>query len=141
MRLFDPEAVAVYRRLLRYLYPHWRIVAASLLATIAHAAANAGPALLMDGVIARLENPDAYDGPAWLIPLLVVVVFSVRSTTNFLTVYGLNWTGRSVIRDLRRQLFDHYLAMPSSALDQTSSGVLISKLTYNTEQVAEAISN
>jgi ATP-binding cassette, subfamily B, bacterial MsbA len=140
-RVLDREAVVVYRRLLRYLYPHWRIVAAALVATIAHALANAGVPLLMNEVIERLENPGSATSPAWQIPLLIVVVFTVRSTTDFLTVYGLSWTGRSVIRDLREKLFDHYLAMPSGVLDQISSGVLISKLTYNTEQVAEAISN
>ncbi len=55
-------------------------------------------------------------------------------------VYGLAWMGRSVIRDLRTEVFGHYLALPARYFDQGSSGVLISRLTYNTEQVAEAIS-
>ncbi|HJR71625.1 MAG TPA: lipid A export permease/ATP-binding protein MsbA, partial [Gammaproteobacteria bacterium] len=50
------------------------------------------------------------------------------------------WMGRSVIRDLRSEVFGHYLALPARYFDQGSSGVLISRLTYNTEQVAEAIS-
>ena len=60
---------------------------------------------------------------------------------DFLTVYGLAWVGRSVIRDLRNELFAHYLSLPTRFFDQGSSGALISKLTYNTEQVADAISN
>ena len=55
-------------------------------------------------------------------------------------VYGLAWVGRSVIRDLRGEVFGHYLALPARYFDQGSSGVLISRLTYNTEQVAEAVS-
>ena len=55
-------------------------------------------------------------------------------------VYGLAWVGRSVIRDLRAEVFGHYLALPARYFDQGSSGVLISRLTYNTEQVAEAVS-
>ncbi len=60
---------------------------------------------------------------------------------DILTVYGLAWVGRSVIRDLRNEVFMRYLRLPSQYFDRNSSGVLISRLTYNTEQVAEAISN
>ena len=60
---------------------------------------------------------------------------------DVLTIFGLAWVGRSVIRDLRNQLFAHYLGLPSRYFDQSSTGQLISRLTYNTEQVADAISN
>jgi subfamily B ATP-binding cassette protein MsbA len=46
-----------------------------------------------------------------------------------------------VIRDLRSEVFAHYLGLPARYFDQGSSGVLISRLTYNTEMVAEALSN
>lgn len=140
MQWLNSEVVAVYRRLLRYLYPHWRIVIAATVATVVHAGANAGIPLLMTDVIDRLQAAQA-SGSAWEIPVLIAAVFAARGTTEFLTVYGLSWAGRSVIRDLRNELFRHYLMMPSSVLDQSSSGDLISKLTYHTEQVAEAISN
>ena len=77
---------------------------------------------------------------AWQIPLLIAVLFPIRGAMDFLMVYGLAWVGRSVIRDLRGEVFGHYLALPARYFDQGSSGVLISRLTYNTEQVAEAIS-
>jgi subfamily B ATP-binding cassette protein MsbA len=38
-------------------------------------------------------------------------------------------------------VFEHYLGLPARYFDQGSSGVLISRLTYNTEMVAESISN
>jgi subfamily B ATP-binding cassette protein MsbA len=78
---------------------------------------------------------------AWQIPLLIVVLFPLRGGMDFLMVYGLAWVGRSVIRDLRGELFAHYLGLPARYFDQGSSGALIARLTYNTEQIAEAISN
>ncbi len=80
-------------------------------------------------------------GHAWEIPVLIAVVFPLRAAMDFLTIYGLAWVGRSVIRDLRNELFAHYLSLPTRFFDQGSSGALISKITYNTEQVADAISN
>src|SRR5690606_1553111 len=78
---------------------------------------------------------------AWQFPLLIAIAFPLRGAMDFLTVYGLAWVGRSVIRDLRNEVFGRYLRLPSQYFDRNSSGVLISRLTYNTEQVAEAISN
>jgi subfamily B ATP-binding cassette protein MsbA len=46
--------------------------------------------------------------------------------------------GRQVIKGLRRDVFSHYLRLPTAYLDSQQSGVLLSKLTYNIEQVAGA---
>jgi subfamily B ATP-binding cassette protein MsbA len=96
--------------------------------------------LLMSEWVDALKDVVLNADRAWQIPLAIVVLFPVRSAMDFLMVYGLAWMGRSVIRDLRAELFAHYLALPARYFDQGSSGVLISRLTYNTEQVAEAIS-
>ena len=71
----------------------------------------------------------------------VLLTFAVRGITDFVAVYGLGWLGRRVIRDMRNDVFAKYTQLPSSFFDKSATGILISKLTYNTEQVAEAISN
>ena len=135
------DLVAVYRRLLRYLKPHWLLIAAAVIPAAIYAAINTAVPLLMRDVIQTLEHAARDSVRPWQIPVLIIVLFPLRSIMEFLTICGLAWVGRSVIRDLRNQLFAHYLALPSRFYDQGSSGVLISKLTYNTEQVADAISN
>ncbi len=131
-----------YRRLLRYVYPHWPPVALALAAMIVQAVSSGLIPWLTKDVIGRLDRTAAAAaaGPAWQLPLLIVAVFVLRGAMDFVGVYGLARVGRAVIRDLREQLFDRYLTMPASLFDSSSSGALISKLTYDTEQVAEAIS-
>ncbi len=137
----NSDAVATYRRLLRYLRPHWLIVVAAVVPAAIYAALGTAVPLLMSGIIERLQNVASNAANAWQIPLLIAVLFPLRELMNFLTIYGLAWVGRSVIRDLRNEVFGHYLGLPARYYDQGSSGVLISKLTYNTEQVADAISS
>ena len=137
----NSEVVRVYRRLLDYVRPHWRVIVGAACAAIVYAGADAIVPLLFTEVIERLTDVGRGATDAWQIPLLIVVLFPIRGAMDFLTVYALGWVGRSVVRDLRGQLFGHYLGLPARYYDQSSSGVLISKLTYNTEQVAEAISN
>jgi ATP-binding cassette, subfamily B, bacterial MsbA len=136
----NSEVVGVYRRLLGYLRPHKRVIIAALLASVAYAGANGAVPLLMAAITERLQGEDVAGG-AFGIPLLILLVFAVRGSMDFLSVVGLSWVGRSVIRDLRQELFSHYLNLPVTFFDTSTSGNLISKLTYNTEQVADAISS
>jgi ABC-type multidrug transport system fused ATPase/permease subunit len=65
----------------------------------------------------------------------------VRGAVAFLSAYWLGWIGRHVIKVLRGQAFAKFLVLPNRFFDATSGGELLSKLTYNVEQVAEATSN
>src|SRR5688572_3425708 len=137
----ESSAAATYRRLLRYLRPHWLIVVAVVIPASIYALVGTAVPWLMSEVIDRLEEATRNPASAWQIPLAIAVLFPIRGTMDFLTVYGLAWVGRSVIRDLRDEVFSHYLGLPARFFDQGSSGVLIARLTYNTEMVAESISN
>ena len=134
------QVVQVFRRLLSYVAPHWKVLPIALTALIVAAGSNAVVPFLMSEVVEILESEGRGDG-SLLIPLLVLVTFLVRATVDFIAVYGLGWLGRSVVRDLRAEIFERYTELPIAYFEHHSSGALVSKLTYNTEQVAEAVSN
>lgn len=135
----DSEAVGVYRRLLAYVRPHLRIMVGAVFAMVLYAAVEALFPLLMKEVVETLQDRGRSGGS--FIPIAIVVLFVARGLLGFVTTYGMGWLGRRVIQQLRRDVFNHFLQLPSRFYDQSSSGVLLSKLTYNTEQVAESISN
>lgn len=136
--LLDSDAASVYRRLISYVTPHWKVIAGAVAAMLLYSGANAVVPFIMKAVIDTLG--DAGRSGGGYIPLMLLAAAAVRGTTDFVAVYGLGWLGRRVIRDLRSELFQKYTALPARFFDQASTGTLISKLTYNTEQVAEAIS-
>jgi len=70
--------------------------------------------------------------------LFVVPIFILRGIFNFLGTYMLSWIGNKVVMKMRQQLFEHYMFLPVSFHDQHSSGSLISKVIYDTEQVSNA---
>jgi subfamily B ATP-binding cassette protein MsbA len=76
-----------------------------------------------------------------LLPLAIVVLFVVRGIAEFASTYCLGWVGRQVVKTLRARVFSKFLALPSTFYDSASAGELLSRLTYNVEQVAEATSN
>jgi ATP-binding cassette, subfamily B, bacterial MsbA len=75
---------------------------------------------------------------AWTVPVGVVVLFTLRGVGDYVGNYYPSWVGRQVIKGLRHDVFSHYLRLPTAYLDNEQSGVLLSKLTYNIEQVAAA---
>ena len=73
-------------------------------------------------------------------PLFIVVAFLCRGIFHFVGNYCLAWVGNNVVTDLKQRLFEHIMAMPVAFHDKESTGGLISKLTYDTEQVLNSVS-
>ena len=65
----------------------------------------------------------------------------LRGLSTFISDYTINWIGRKVIFDIRNALFSHMTYLPSAFYDTNPSGMLISKLIYDVEQIASAITN
>ena len=68
----------------------------------------------------------------------IVPLFLLRGFFNFLGSYTLSWIGAQVVMRMRQQLFDKYIHLPVAFHDNHAVGGLISKVTYDTEQVANA---
>lgn len=143
------DVVRTYRRLFGYVRPYRWVLLPAIVATTVYALVTGTIPLFMEDVFAQLQEmalSAINDGEANAanparIPLLIALAFAIRSVMDFLTVYGLSWVGRSAVRDLRGQLFAKYLALPAAYYDRTATGDSVSRLTFNTEQVAEAISS
>ncbi|WNO61198.1 lipid A export permease/ATP-binding protein MsbA [Rheinheimera sp. MMS21-TC3] len=73
-------------------------------------------------------------------PIFIIIIFIMRGVFNFIASYCLNWVGTHVVQEMRQQLFQHLIRLPVSFHDQHSTGDLISKITYNTEQIKQTTS-
>ncbi|MEE9510847.1 MAG: lipid A export permease/ATP-binding protein MsbA, partial [Gammaproteobacteria bacterium] len=60
---------------------------------------------------------------------------------QFLSTYSMAWIARQTIKRLRGQVFEKYLCLPTSFFDRSATGDLLSRLTFNVEQIAEAASS
>jgi subfamily B ATP-binding cassette protein MsbA len=130
-------AMQTYRRLLTYLRPHLGTFMVGVLGMVLFAATDAGWAafvkFFLDGTFVE-RDPRM----VWLVPSALIGLFLVRGVGDFLQTYAPGSVGRRIVKTLRAQIFDRYLHLPVGYFDRNSAGVLLSKLTYNTEQVATA---
>jgi subfamily B ATP-binding cassette protein MsbA len=68
----------------------------------------------------------------------IVPIFILRGILNFLGTYTVAWIGNNVVMQMRQQLFSRYIHLPVEFHDTHGTGKLISKVIYDTEQVANA---
>lgn len=128
---------STYLRLLRYTFEHKFIFIISILAMAMFAVTDTAFAALikplLDGSFVE-KDPDTIR----LFPFVLIGLFLLRSIAGFVSTYGIAWVGRNIIKKIRKEMFAKLVHMPTKTYDFASSGELLSKLTYDTEQVAEA---
>jgi subfamily B ATP-binding cassette protein MsbA len=129
--------MAVYRRLWSYTRRYLWMFALGVLGVAIDASMQAAFIKFMEPLIDRVFVGKDSEFGLWLTGAIFVVTIT-RMLGNFAGVYSMEWVGRKVIADLRQDLFDRYVALPATFFDHYSSGQLISKLAYNSEQVASA---
>ncbi|WP_342221098.1 lipid A ABC transporter ATP-binding protein/permease MsbA [Candidatus Fukatsuia endosymbiont of Tuberolachnus salignus] len=76
----------------------------------------------------------------WM-PLAIIGLMLVRGITGFISTYCIAWVSGKVVMHMRRRLFSHMMGMPVSFFDQQSTGMLLSRITYDSEQVASSSSS
>ncbi|WP_299997427.1 lipid A ABC transporter ATP-binding protein/permease MsbA [uncultured Cedecea sp.] len=75
----------------------------------------------------------------WM-PLVVIGLMVLRGITSYVSSYCISWVSGKVVMHMRRRLFSHMMGMPVSFFDQQSTGTLLSRITYDSEQVASSSS-
>jgi subfamily B ATP-binding cassette protein MsbA len=136
----DHAALGVYVRLLRYVRRYWYVFALALASMLVYSLSQTAFAALMK----PLMNGGLVDHNAHVIrkiALEILLLFFGRGIASFVIAYSMSWLGRHVIFSLRNDLFRKFLVLPAHFFDTHATGVLLSKLTYNTEQVAESTTN
>jgi len=131
------DARAVYRRLFQYAKPHWKMFAIGALGAALFAATNGGMLWFIKEFLNQSfveKNP----GVLLFAPVAIVVLFVVRSGGDYISSYFPGYVGRQVVKQLRAELFAKYMHLPVGYYDRTSTGEMMSRLTYNIEMLADA---
>ncbi len=127
----------LYRRLLGYVKPFWKVFLIAAVALMVVASTEAAFAYfikpMLDGTFID-RDPRIIQ----LTPFVLVGIFLVRGIATFLSGYWMAWAARMVIKRLRAEMFERLLRLPVSFFDAIPSGSLLSKLIYDVEQVARA---
>ena len=117
-----PNLLQRLARLVPYLRHSRRGLVAAFLAALVTAATEPMIPLLLGQL---LDKGFASGGvPLWLVPVVIIGLFAVRSLAGFVAQYGLAWVGNRAVQRLRQAMFERLLASsPAYVAQQTASGM------------------
>ena len=73
-----------------------------------------------------------------LIPAAIVVIATARGFGTFVGNYFISYVSYYLVHNLRTELFDRLLTLPSAFYDKHAMGHLVAKITYHVTQVTGA---
>ncbi len=130
-------SATMYLRLLTFVRPYWKAFALALLAMVLLAATEPLFPALMKPLLDKGFSGKPRDD-LWLAPLAIVGIFMLRGVLSFTGGYLMAWVTNRVVMDLRIAMFDRVLRLPTRYYDDQSTGVLMSRVTYDVANVTGA---
>lgn len=126
------------KRLLSYFAAHKALLAIALVAIIVFSIVDAGMIYLIKPLI---DDGLAHaDGNVLQMGALIVIgIFVLRGIAAFVSNYSLAYVSTSITFAIRQQAFRHLQFLPMSYVHKRSNGELITKFTYDSEQLAKAL--
>lgn len=118
-----------YKRLLSYVRPHWLVFLLAVVGFLLGSSAEAYFAKMFGDLI------DSWPETVLTIPLLMLGLAFVRSAGEIVGEILLSRISFTVVHNIRTQLFEQLLFLPSRYFDASSQGYLVSRITYNVAQL------
>lgn len=129
----------VYKRLMRFVLPYWRMFGISAVGFAIYAATEPAVVMIIQRIIDSFGSQDK-TGIEYL-PMLFIGLFLVRGVGAFLGNYYLARISGNLIHKLRCEIFNHYTRLSVQYFDSHNSGYMISRITNNIGEVTRATSD
>lgn len=129
------NAKALFFRIFSYAWRYKYIFAVTILATAILSLSNTAFLAMIkevtdEGFMRQSEQQ------LFILPLMLFSLMTIRGVAGFASMYSIRWIARRVVETLRRQAFSRLMHMPVSFFDMQSTGMMVSKLTYDAERLS-----
>jgi subfamily B ATP-binding cassette protein MsbA len=134
---FGRESWQIYKRLLGYSSRYRNVAIIAIVGMILDPAALGLFTKLIRPMLDKIfVNKDPY--VIFWMPLWIIGIFIVRGFASYATDYGISIIGRNVVQRMREDVFAAYMKLPAAFFGSEASGHQISRITFTSEQVAQA---
>lgn len=129
------NAKALIARIFRYAWHYKYVFLISILATAVLSGSNTAFLALIkkvtdDGFSKATANE------ILLLPLMLFTLMALRALAGFVSMYSARYVARRMVETIRRVAFEKLMQLSVSFYDAQTTGVLVSKLTYDAERLA-----
>ncbi|OCG03287.1 lipid A ABC transporter ATP-binding protein/permease MsbA [Gilliamella apicola] len=136
----DSSTWSTFSKLLPYIAQHKFILFISVILLIISAFADTSLIALLQPLLDRgfVENDQYF---LFMAPFYIFGLVLLRGVTNYGYSFFLSLVSTKIVLKIRQRLFNHFVDAPVSYFDQNSTGRLLSRITYDTDQVASSASD
>ncbi|MCY9871648.1 lipid A ABC transporter ATP-binding protein/permease MsbA [Vibrio barjaei] len=135
----DETTLQTFKRLWTYIREYKAGLVVAVIALVINAAADTYMLSLLKPLLDEGFG-DIESNFLKILPFIILGMMFIRGLSGFVSTYCLSWVSGKVVMELRRKIFNHFMHMPVSFFDKESTGGLLSRITYDSEQVAGATS-
>jgi subfamily B ATP-binding cassette protein MsbA len=133
-----------YKEFIKLLYKYisqhiGKLIFTSLLMILATALESSIPEITGQ-IVDKLFNAERSSSTTVLYSLIIFGVISLSAIFSLISLSTNSWVANKVVMDIRVDMFKKLLKLPKKFFDRTSSGKILSKLTFDVEQIAGAAS-
>ena len=128
------NAKGLYLRLFRYAWQHKTLFLISILATAILSFSNTAFLALIKEVTD--EGFKQTPNQRYILPLMLFGLMVLRGVAGFVSNYSVRIVARRVVEQLRKESFAKLMRLSVRFFDAHSTGVLVSKLTYDAERLS-----
>ena len=128
----------IYLRLVSYALKYKFILSLSIFSLLVLALTNTGFLALIkkitdEGLVEKSSES------LILLPIFLLVLMTIRALAGFISSYSMRWVSRKIVEDLRFDTFKRIMSLPVQFFDRHAAGNIVSKLTYETEQLSTIV--
>ena len=128
----------IYLRLLKYALKYKFILSLSIFSLLILALTNTGFLALIkkitdEGLVEKSSES------LILLPIALLILMIIRASSGFVSSYSMRWVSRKIVEDLRYDTFKRIMSLPVQYFDKYAAGNIVSKLTYETEQLSTIV--
>ncbi|MFT4610105.1 MAG: subfamily B ATP-binding cassette protein MsbA [Cellvibrionaceae bacterium] len=133
------SSLTLYKRLLTYLKYHWVMFILGVAGLAVFAYSQMSLATVMGDLVDAINAKDK--SARITIPLTLMIIFCYRGVGTFIGDYCFAKVAFGIVHVLRLELFNKLIVMPNRYFDENSSGEMMSRITFNTLQVTQAVTD
>lgn len=130
----------LYRRLLELIKPYWIKLALAMVCMIFVSLLTSAQAFLvkpaLDDIFLKRDEKTLF-----FLPLAIILLFLLKGLFDYGQAYLMNYVGLRIVADLREKLYHHIQRLSLSFFTKTSTGTIISRITYDASLIQSSVSN
>jgi len=128
----------LYFRILGYIDRYRAAAVVSILSMVVLGAVDTAMVKLLGDMVDLFQKLHAGDGTLWIMPAVLFGLGLLRMLSGFVYEYLSAWMASRVMQDMRNDVFGRLVRMPTAFYDQSSTGALLSRVTFDIGQILDA---